>query len=284
MPFGGGIDSIVTVDDIAGPSGHRALRGPSPHERFAAIEDAAALTGLPVVRVAREIDPRVRRSAELGFLNGHVPMTAIVTAAALVEAVLDRRDAVVLSNEWSASAPTLVTGGRRGQPPVVQGRRVRARFAAMVRVDWAGPRRCSRTCGPGPSCGWPNASPDSRGFHGAFRSCNRAFHQDPARRLDQWCGTCDKCCFIDLVLAPFMAAADSAPSSAAQEPLENEGRGPLRDVPRAGARRPALRVRRDVDECRAAVGWPARVRSPATPAPVSPRAIEAAGRRRRSRR
>ena len=37
-----------------------------------------------------------------------------------------------------------------------------------------------------------------------FRSCNRSFHQDPDRRLDTWCGVCDKCLFIDLVLAPFV--------------------------------------------------------------------------------
>ena len=53
----------------------------------------------------------MRRSAELGFLNGHVPVTAVITAAALVAAVLERRDAVVLSNEWSASVPTVVADG-----------------------------------------------------------------------------------------------------------------------------------------------------------------------------
>ena len=39
----------------------------------------------------------------MGFFNGHVPITAVITAASVVAAVLDRRDAVVLSNEWSAS-------------------------------------------------------------------------------------------------------------------------------------------------------------------------------------
>ena len=63
-----------------------------------------------MTRIERTIDPLVRRSAELGFLNGHVPVTAVITSAALVAAVLDRRDAVVLSNEWSASVPTLVVG------------------------------------------------------------------------------------------------------------------------------------------------------------------------------
>jgi UDP-N-acetyl-alpha-D-muramoyl-L-alanyl-L-glutamate epimerase len=58
-------------------------------------------------------------------------------------------------------------------------------------------------------------------FHGVFRSCNRAFFQNPAERLDQWCGTCDKCCFIDLILAPFMEAADLRNIFNGREPLEN---------------------------------------------------------------
>ena len=112
IPFGGGIDSIVTVESLAGDHPDAALCVVEPPgERFAAIEDAAAVTGLPVTRIGRHLDPLVRRSAELGFLNGHVPVTAVIAAAALVAAVLERRDAVVLSNEWSASVPTVVADG-----------------------------------------------------------------------------------------------------------------------------------------------------------------------------
>ena len=53
----------------------------------------------------------------------------------------------------------------------------------------------------------------------AFRSCNRAFHVDPAQRLDRWCGRCDKCCFVDLVLAPFLPAAELGAIFAGSEPL-----------------------------------------------------------------
>jgi UDP-N-acetyl-alpha-D-muramoyl-L-alanyl-L-glutamate epimerase len=56
-------------------------------------------------------------------------------------------------------------------------------------------------------------------YHSTFRSCNRAFRIDPARRLDHWCGQCDKCCFIDLILAPFLAAADLEQIFAGREPL-----------------------------------------------------------------
>ena len=52
-----------------------------------------------------------------------------------------------------------------------------------------------------------------------FRSCNRSFHQDPARRLDVWCGTCDKCLFINLALAPFLAPEVLAGIFGGTEPL-----------------------------------------------------------------
>ena len=175
-----------------------------PGERFDAIEDAAAVTKLPVTRITREIDPLVRRSDELGFLNGHVPITAVITAAALVAAVLDRRDAVVLSNEWSASVPTLVHEGRPVNHQWSKGMEFEEGFAHLV----------ERSLGPALSVFSYLRSRSElwvamqfsglREYHRVFRSCNRAFHQDRTARLGRWCGRCDKCCFIDLILAPFM--------------------------------------------------------------------------------
>ena len=42
-------------------------------------------------------------------------------------------------------------------------------------------------------------------YHHVFRSCNRAFAQEPGRTRSQWCGECDKCLFVNLVLAPFLS-------------------------------------------------------------------------------
>ena len=63
------------------------------------------------MRAEREIDPQLLRSRELGFLNGHVPVTGIISAIAVLAATLDGRDAVVIANEWSASIPTLEVDG-----------------------------------------------------------------------------------------------------------------------------------------------------------------------------
>jgi hypothetical protein len=58
-------------------------------------------------------------------------------------------------------------------------------------------------------------------YFGAFRSCNRAFHIDRGLRLDQWCGRCDKCCFVDLILAPFLDRSTLAGIFHGREPLDD---------------------------------------------------------------
>jgi hypothetical protein len=60
-------------------------------------------------------------------------------------------------------------------------------------------------------------------YFDTFRSCNKAFHINRAQRLDHWCAHCDKCCFIDLILAPFVDASVLRGVFAAggPEPVEN---------------------------------------------------------------
>jgi len=204
VPFGGGIDSIVTVEQIR-PRADVALFVVSrPADRFDAIEQPAAVTGLPIVRAEREIDPQLLRSAELGFLNGHVPVTGILSAIAVLSAVLEDRDAVVMSNEWSASIPTLEHAGRPVNHQFSKSEEFEASFREILSQNqaplpeyfswlrdrtelWVGQEFAALTR-----------------YHDSFRSCNKAFYTDPARRYTHWCGQCDKCCFIDLILAPFL--------------------------------------------------------------------------------
>jgi UDP-N-acetyl-alpha-D-muramoyl-L-alanyl-L-glutamate epimerase len=228
IPFGGGIDSIVTVSELRKTSlSQETALDPAlcvvhpPEERFATIEEAAAATGLLVRHIARKIDSQLRQPERLGLFNGHVPITAIITAAALVAAVLDRRDAVVLSNEWSASAPTLVHEGRPINHQWSKGIDFEEGFAQMV-AGALGPRISVFSYLRGRSELWvAQRFAELKEFHGVFRSCNRAFHQNAAERLSEWCGTCDKCCFIDLILSPFMDATSLRSIFNGHEPLDD---------------------------------------------------------------
>ena len=194
-------------------------------------------------------------------------MTAIVTAAALVAAVLDGRDAVVLSNEWSASVPTVVTGGRAVNHQWSKSEEFEVAFADL----------CARTLGPLP-VGVLVPAASHRALGGAaFRRSDGSTRPSAAatapstrtraQRLDHWCGTCDKCCFIDLVLAPFMDAADLGAVFAGDEPLENP-RTRSASPPSstwATARSPSS-ASGDADECRAALVLAPSVRT--APAPI----------------
>jgi hypothetical protein len=258
VPFGGGIDSIVVAERVRGIADAALFVVNRPADRFEAIEAPAAVTGLPVVRAEREIDPQLLRSAEFGFLNGHVPVTGILSAIAMLAAVLTARDAVVMSNEWSASIPTLEY---RGRPVNHQYSKSDAFEAAFRRMLAQGPA-------PMPEYfSWPRDRTELwvgrqfaalQAYHGSFRSCNKAFYSDPGRRLDHWCGQCDKCCFIDLILAPFLPAdALRRIFRQAGEPLEDPGlAGKFRAL--LGTGRKPFECVGEVNECRAAVLLAAR--------------------------
>ena len=229
-----------------------------PADRFDAIEQPAAVTGLEVVRAEREIDPQLLRSAELGFLNGHVPVTGILSAIAVLAAVLQDRDAVVMSNEWSASVPTLE----------YQGRLVNHQFSKSEQFEVAFREVLAQSTAPLPEYfSWLRDRTELwvgqefaalEPYHSSFRSCNKAFYTERARRLDHWCGQCDKCCFIDLILAPFLpAAALRRIFAVTGEPLEDPGlAAKFRSLLGAGAK--PFECVGEVTECRAAVLLAAR--------------------------
>jgi hypothetical protein len=253
VPFGGGIDSIVTVEGVRERACDIALFVVSrPGDRFAAIERPAAVSGLPVIRAGREIDPQLLRSAELGFLNGHVPVTGIISAIAVLAAALSGRDAVVMSNEWSASVPTLEHDGRPVNHQWSKSAAFEASFRELLRASPAGLPDYFSALRDRTELWVGERFAALNQYHQTFRSCNRAFHLDASRRLDHWCGQCDKCCFIDLILAPFMPAGElRAVFTAGPEPLANpELRAKFRTLLGSGTK--PFECVGEVNECRAA--------------------------------
>jgi hypothetical protein len=257
VPFGGGIDSVVTVEGVRKVAADVALFVVSrPGDRFAAIERPAEVSGLPVVRAGREIDPQLLRSAELGFRNGHVPVTGVISAIAVLAAVLDDRDVVVMSNEWSASVPTLEYRGEPVNHQYSKSAAFEAAFRDVLAADPAGLPTYFSALRDRTELWVGDKLAALTEYHATFRSCNKAFIIDRQRRLDHWCGTCDKCCFIDLILAPFMSAeqlrAVFAADGGGGEPLDNQELAPKFEALLGSGTKPFECVG-EVNECRAAV-------------------------------
>ena len=203
IPFGGGIDSIVTVATLRDDDAALFVVGPRS-DRFAAIERPAAVTGLEVVRCSRELDTQLFEARRRGWFDGHVPVTAMLSSLAVIGALGQRRRAVVMSNERSASVPNLVVDTRgvnhqwskSWECEQLQRSWLAAAFNEGVEYYSALRDRSEL---------WVAREFAQRPeYFDAFMSCNRAFRQDPSTRATTWCGECDKCLFIDLVLAPFV--------------------------------------------------------------------------------
>jgi hypothetical protein len=202
-PFGGGIDSVVTSTQLR-PALDQALFVVSPASgRFAPLEATAAVTGLPIVRATRLLDPQITGGDD-SFFNGHVPVTAMVTLLAVVAAIASGRGGVAMSNEYSASAPNLEWRGRdinhqwskSWDAEVLIGDAVEERVGDGFTVASFLRDRSEL---------WvAKVFSEEPGFHHFFRSCNRAFTQSSEQRAAEWCGECDKCVFINLILAPFL--------------------------------------------------------------------------------
>ena len=268
VPFGGGIDSIVTVEQVRQRADAALFVVSRPGDRFAAIERPALVTRLPVVRADREIDPQLLRSRDLGFLNGHVPVTGILSAVAVLAAVLDGRDAVVMSNEWSASIPTLEYHGRPVNHQYSKSESFEAGFRQVLASTGAGLPDYFSLLRPRTELWVAEKFAALKQYHDTFRSCNRAFHIDKTLRLDHWCGHCDKCCFIDLILAPFLpvtelelifAGGDLPPAPGSREPLAEPAQADrFRALLGTSAGSKPFECVGEVNECRAAVLLAAR--------------------------
>jgi hypothetical protein len=258
VPFGGGIDSIVTVEQVRQRADVALFVASRPGDRFDAIEQPAAVTGLPVVRAEREIDPQLLRSAELGFLNGHVPVTGILSAIAVLAAVLEDRAAVVMSNEWSASVPTLEVDGRPVNHQFSKSEEFEAAFRGVLAASPVRLPECFSWLRDRTEL-WVGREFAKLGpYHGSFRSCNKAFYAERARRFAHWCGQCDKCAFIDLILSPFLPAeALRRIFAVAGEPLADQALKPT-FLSLLGAGAKPFECVGEITECRAAVLLAAR--------------------------
>ncbi len=108
VPVGGGKDSAVAVE-IVRRSGHELALfslGDAPP-----IARTVAAAGLPRLLATRALDPGLPALNAAGALNGHVPITAIVSCVALLSAALNGFDAVAMANERSASAGNVMWDG-----------------------------------------------------------------------------------------------------------------------------------------------------------------------------
>jgi UDP-N-acetyl-alpha-D-muramoyl-L-alanyl-L-glutamate epimerase len=201
VPVGGGKDSIVTLECLKSAGDDIVLFSLGDAEPIAAC---IAASGLPAIRVRRRLDPVLLRLSEEGALNGHVPITGILSTIVLACAVLAGFDTIAMSNEHSASAPNLTVGDIEINHQYSKSLGFEHDFAAYVARHITPSIAYFSLLRPLSEIEIARRFALYPQYFGIFRSCNTAFRQSPAERGRHWCGNCPKCRFVFLALAPFL--------------------------------------------------------------------------------
>ena len=205
IPVGGGKDSVVTIECLK--------RGGEPAILFSLgeaepVSACIATAQLPFIRVRRRLDGTLFELNKAGALNGHVPITGILSAIALAAAVLCGFDAIAMSNEHAASAPNLKIDGIEINHQFSKSLEFERDFSEYVQNYISPSIAYFSLLRPLSEIEIARRFSQFSEYFRAFRSCNTAFKQSPGARGRQWCCDCPKCRFVFLVLSPFIAKPD----------------------------------------------------------------------------
>ncbi len=100
VPFGGGKDSLVTVELLRKTGLNQTLFRLRGHRL---ITELAQTAELPLIELDRTLDPELFKLNEAGAYNGHVPITAYISFLSIVVNLLAGFDGVAFSSERSSS-------------------------------------------------------------------------------------------------------------------------------------------------------------------------------------
>jgi len=203
VPIGGGKDSIVLVEALKAanpPSGLATwLVAVNPRP---AMKRTADVAGLPLASITRTVSPRLIELNSAGALNGHVPITAIVSLIVVVAGYVYGYDTALMALERSADEATsfvedaAVNHQWSKSTECELGLRSVIRESVSHAIEYSSPLR---SCGEIEIARW---FADLPAYHAGFRSCNQVYRSDT--HFDAWCGRCPKCRFVFLMLAPFL--------------------------------------------------------------------------------
>ena len=142
------------------------------------------------------LDKKIIELNALGYLNGHTPFSAMAAFSSVLSAYVNGKKYVALSNESSANEST------------VEGTSVNHQYSKTFAFEKAFCDYIEKyvPCNvqyfsllrPYSEFQIAHAFSKSEKYYDIFKSCN------VGSKTDIWCGTCPKCLFVYIMMAPFI--------------------------------------------------------------------------------
>lgn len=204
LPIGGGKDSLVSVQLLEKSGVNFTPFAVNPKGPIVTSVEAI---GKEPLFVARTLDAEMIRLGQLPeYYNGHVPSTAINSMIGALVAVLFGYDQIALSNERSASEGNMEFDGRETNHQHSKSVKFERLLADTLSANTGGALTYYSLLRPYSEAKIASIFARETRFDKVFSSCNRNFKlsgNDGAL----WCGTCPKCLFTFIMLAPNMPKA-----------------------------------------------------------------------------
>lgn len=195
IPVGGGKDSVVTIELLKGMKEDNLCFVMSPPQAAYDCIEVAGYTDYLLAK--RHFDKRMMTMNAEGFMNGHVPFSAILGFISILGAALTGKQYIPLSNERSANESTVI--GESFNHQYSKSYEFELDFNTYVNEYLVQNVSYFSLLRPLYEVEIAQRFAQHKHYHQVFRSCNRG------KKTNEWCGVCSKCLFVYIILAPFLS-------------------------------------------------------------------------------
>ncbi len=194
IPIGGGKDSVVTLEllkDARKKSLPFVMSAPK-----AAYDCIQVANFHDYLEAQRYFDRKLIDMNQEGYLNGHVPFSAILAFIALFGAALTGKKYIPLSNERSANEPSVL--GTTFNHQYSKSFEFEEDFSDYIQEYLTKDIEYFSLLRPLYEIEIGQLFSKYKAYHPVYRSCNRG------KKENKWCGKCAKCLFVYIILSPYI--------------------------------------------------------------------------------
>ena len=199
VPVGGGKDSIVTLEKLKRQGKKIGCFLVNPTKTMKEIVKIAGIEDLIIIK--REIDPDLLELNKKGYLNGHTPITALVSFLSVLAAVLFNYKNIAFSNEKSADEGNLKYLGKIINHQWSKSSEFEKKFKWYLRKYLAKTINYFSFLRKYTELEIAKMFTKYPQYFSVFSSCNVVLAKKLKKR---WCGNCPKCLFLYAALYPFL--------------------------------------------------------------------------------
>ena len=193
VPVGGGKDSVVSIELLKDEGiTTYSING---NETTRNVIDVCKEKRSDY-RVKRILDKGILEMNELGFLNGHIPFSAVVAWSTVISAYLTGTKYIALSNENSANESTVKDSFVNHQ--YSKSYEFESDFDDYLKTVTDSDIHYFSLLRPLTEMQIAALFSGYKAYHPVFRSCNAGSKQGI------WCCNCPKCLFVYIILSPFL--------------------------------------------------------------------------------